>query len=299
MHGSFLNHARFRYLWVALALSGASIIAYLWHDPIPRPNGGTWLGYTLGTLGVFIILWLTWFGIRKRRYSSSMGTLKGWLSAHVYLGSSLIVIALLHAGFQIGMNIHTLALVLMFMVIFSGFFGVWAYLRYPEAITQNRQNATREAMLMEIIELNQQSLQLADQAGPKVHGRVSASIERTQIGGSIFRQLFPKDGSMSAFLDVRKTLEDLERKDKTFDTQNLPTMFVMVDALASQTGGKQQDALRKLVDVLSRKKALTASVTRDIQLKALMDIWLYIHVPITFALLAALIAHVVAVFFYW
>lgn len=299
MHGSFLNHGRFRYLWVALILCGASIIAYAWHNPIPRPNGGTWLGYTLGTVGVLIILWLTWYGIRKRRYSSRSGTLKGWLSAHVYLGTSLIVIALLHTGFQIGFNIHTLALVLMFMVIFSGFFGVWAYLRYPEAITQNRQNATREAMLLEITELNQQSLQLADQAGPRVHGKVSASIERTQIGGSIFRQLFPIDASSDAFLDVRKSLEDFNRRDNQLDTQNLPTMFVMVDALARQIGSKEQDALRKLVDVLGRKKALTASVSRDIQLKAMMDVWLYIHVPITFALLAALIAHVVAVFFYW
>ncbi len=299
MHGTFLNHSRFRYLWVALAISVISIIAYIWHDPIPRPNGGTWLGYTLGTLGVVIILWLTWFGIRKRRYSSSFGTLKGWLSAHVYLGTSLIVITLLHTGFQMGWNIHSVALVLMLMVIFSGFFGVWAYLRFPEAITQNRQNATREAMLAEIAELNQQSLQLADQAGTKVHGRVTASIERTQIGGSFWRQLFPKDASAGAFLDVRKTLESMERKDSTIDTQNLPTMFVMVDALASQIGSKEQDALRKLVDVLSRKKSLTGSVSRDIQLKAMMDVWLYIHVPVTFALLAALIAHVVAVFFYW
>jgi hypothetical protein len=299
MHGNFLNHERYRYLWVALTLCVASITAYWIHDPIPKPNGGTWLGYTLGTIGVLIILWLTWFGVRKRRYSSSFGTLKGWLSAHIYLGTSLIVIALLHAGFQIGWNIHTLALVLMLTVIFSGFFGVWAYLRYPEAITQNRQNATREAMLAEIAELNQQSLQLADQAGPKVHGRVSQSIERTQIGGSLFRQLFPKDASAGAFLDVRRALEDHSRKDSGMDTQNLPTMFVMVDALASQIGSKEQEALRKLVDVLSRKKALTASVCRDIQLKALIDVWLYVHVPITFALLAALIAHVVSVFFYW
>ena len=33
--------------------------------------------------------------------------------------------------------------------------------------------------------------------------------------------------------------------------------------------------------------------------KAFLDIWLYFHVPLSFALLAALIAHIVSVFFYW
>jgi hypothetical protein len=33
--------------------------------------------------------------------------------------------------------------------------------------------------------------------------------------------------------------------------------------------------------------------------KALLDLWLYVHVPLSLALLAALAAHVVIVFLYW
>ena len=40
-------------------------------------------------------------------------------------------------------------------------------------------------------------------------------------------------------------------------------------------------------------------LSRDIQLQALMEIWLYFHVPLSLGLLGALTAHVVAVFFYW
>ena len=43
-----------------------------WVTPQPLapepPNGGTWLGYTLGTIGALLIVWLMLFGIRKRRY---------------------------------------------------------------------------------------------------------------------------------------------------------------------------------------------------------------------------------------
>jgi hypothetical protein len=54
------------------------------------------------------------------------------------------------------------------------------------------------------------------------------------------------------------------------------------------------------VDVLlTRKEAMLARVRRHLRLKALLEIWLYVHVPVTFALIAALIAHIVSVFFYW
>jgi hypothetical protein len=87
---SILTYAKSRYLWTSLALMGGSLAAYIWHDPGGPPNGGTWLGYTLGTIAAALIVWLMLFGIRKRNYVTSPGTLRGWLSAHVYLGTSLI-----------------------------------------------------------------------------------------------------------------------------------------------------------------------------------------------------------------
>jgi ABC-type transport system involved in cytochrome bd biosynthesis fused ATPase/permease subunit len=51
--------------------------------------------------------------------------------------------------------------------------------------------------------------------------------------------------------------------------------------------------------LLTRKAELLGRVRRDIQYKAMMDIWLFVHVPLTFALLAALVAHILSVFFYW
>jgi hypothetical protein len=93
MHTSFLTYKRGRYLLAALYLSVLSMVIYLWHSPLETPNGGTWLGYTLGTIGALLILWLLLFGVRKRSYSSRLGTVQSWLSAHVYLGSALLIVA--------------------------------------------------------------------------------------------------------------------------------------------------------------------------------------------------------------
>ena len=299
-HSSFLAHANLRWMWVAAALALAAIIAYAWYTPVGAPrNGGTPLGYTLGTIGALLILWLMWFGVRKRRYRGGTGSVRGWLSAHVYLGTALTFIGLLHSGFQFGWNVHTLALVLMLVVIFSGFFGVFAYIRYPTAMTRNRQDATRDAMLEEIGEIDQNALMLADSVDPKIHAIVLRSIERTRLGGGVWAQLTARDDSEAALARLREAVALRERQQRQ-NTGEMPTMFAMVDFLAGKTGSDQQsEALRKLIDLLSRKKALASRVARDIQFQALMEIWLYIHVPLSFALLAALTAHIVSVLFYW
>jgi hypothetical protein len=298
MHDSILTYAKSRYLWFSFALLAGSLTAYLWHDPGGPPNGGTWLGYTLGTIGAVLILWLMFFGIRKRRYTNNVGTLRGWLSAHIYLGTSLILLVLMHAGFQLGWNIHTFAFILMLVVIFSGIFGVYVYLRYPNLMTRNRESATRDAMLEEVSEIDQNALALADGIDPKIHGVVLRSIENTRLGGGMWTQLRARDGSDQALESLQEAIAARERKQE-IKTAEMPTMFAMVDFLAGRATDKQGEAMRKLIDLISRKKGLATKVARDMQYQAMMEIWLYIHVPLSFALLAALIAHIVSSFFYW
>ena len=299
MHDSFLTFSSYRWLWVTVLLLFGSIVAYVWHAPVDGPNGGSWLGYTLGTIGALLIIWLMLFGLRKRSYSSNIGLLRGWLSAHVYLGTSLIVIATLHAGFQVGWNIHTLAYAMMMLVIFSGFFGIFAYLRYPTLMTRNRTNDTRGALLEEIAELDAEALKVASKLGDKVHNIVIRSIENTRLGGGVWAQLTAHDGSAAALDRTKQMLDDMDKdEDARPKTQEMPTMFAMVDFLAT-SGGEQSEDLRQLLDTLSRKKSLATKVAQDVQLQALMEIWLYIHVPLTFGLIAALSAHIVSVFYYW
>ena len=136
-------------------------------SPPLKPYGGTWLGYALGTIGALLIVWLLWFGVRKRRYASRAGTVQGWLSAHVYLGTALLVVATLHTGFQLGWNVHTLAYLLMVATVASGFYGAYIYLSVPGLMTANRGDETLDAMLLKIADLDREirekALSLPDQ----------------------------------------------------------------------------------------------------------------------------------------
>jgi hypothetical protein len=57
--------------------------------------------------------------------------------------------------------------------------------------------------------------------------------------------------------------------------------------------------LSEILSILERKDALLERARRHIRYRSLLELWLYFHVPLSFALLAALIAHIVSVFFYW
>lgn len=298
MHQSILNYKGSRYLWWSLLLCLSAIIAYLYDNPAMPPNGGTALGYILGTLSAILILWLMWFGIRKRKYKSKLGTVVGWLSAHVYLGLALIVLATLHTGFQFGMNVHTLAYILMMLVIISGIYGVYCYMHFPALMTDNRGESAPDSLLRQIREIDRQALSIASEIGDETHEKVLNSIRRTRVGGSVLNILFGR--YKKANLEGLVQAPEAKQLDTSLDKRDAnSTMAFMASRIAR---GREDSAeqLRQLTDLLiGQKEKLLAQLRRDLQLKAYMDLWLYIHVPLTFALLAALFVHIFSVFFYW
>lgn len=304
-HLGFLRHAGYLWAKVSLWLCATAIAAYVWHAPPDGPNGGSWLGYTLGGVGTALILWLLWLGVRKRRYRSTLGSVKGWTSAHVYLGLSLIVIATLHCGFQFGLNIHTLAYALMVLVVASGVWGIVAYDRLPTRITQLRSGTTREAWVDEVFDLNEQTIKLADQMTPAVHQRIVASAEKLRLGGSLRQQWrgavsSQETAALTALLHERANTLLRERDNHRVDPSAQSTVMFMAGQLRQAAAG-EQEALRiqQLLDLVARRNELVGRINRDVGLHARLQLWLLFHVPLSFALLAALIAHVVSVFFYW
>jgi hypothetical protein len=295
VYQSILNYKRARYLWLALALSLASVVAYQWHQPIGMPNGGTWLGYTLGTIGALLIVWLLLLGMRKRSYNSNMGTVQGWTSAHVYLGTALLLVGTLHGGFQFGMNVHTLTYALMVLVIASGFFGIFVYVRYPNLLTVNRSGDTLDSLLNKIHKIDERSRRNA--STPNLSQLVESAIDGCQIGGSWWQQLRAKGAST---ISIPFAL-DPEAQEKS---QSNKDQALVVDVLANRLsqltgGGEEAGAVQSLIANFATKQTLLRRLRRDVQIRAILKIWLYVHVPISFALLAALITHVIVVFFYW
>jgi hypothetical protein len=276
MQEPIISHGGYFYLKVALALITFSISIYVIHTPLGQPNGGTWAGYTLGTLAGLLCLWLAWFGIRKRRYGVGNFKLQEWVSAHIYLGLSLIVVATLHAGFQVGWNVHTLAYGLLLIVIVSGGVGLYLYIRLPIRMSHNRGGITFDELMALVSDLDVSCTNLAVSLGDEVNTLNRDATENTQIGGGIFMQL-------SGFDPDCPTAHALER----------------IGELAKNFRGDDTETGRQLVHFLARKNEMLAIARRDVQFRAWLNVWLLIHVPATVGLLVALAIHVFTVFFYW
>mgnify|MGYP006205204079 CR=1 FL=1 len=256
-HVSFLKHKGFRWLWIALALCGASIAGYALIDQQPRPNGGTWYGYTLGTIGVGLILWLSLLGVRKRRINPGAWSLKAWTSAHVYLGLSLVVVGTLHTGFQIGWNVHTLAYVLMLLVIATGIYGVVVYATLPASLSANRKEMTRAQMLDALTAIDRQ---LESAAQPLARGEadlVIAALGQDVFGGGALARL---TGRYPGCATAR--------------------------ALAGFGGGGEAET--RVAALLEKRRDQLAQIREGLRIRALLEIWLFVHIPLTIALIAAL-----------
>lgn len=275
-HESFLRHRNFKFLKVALVIVIIAVVGFFLHDPVPRANGGTWYGYTLGTISAGLILWLTMLGIRKRNISPGKWTLRSWTSAHVYLGLSLVVLTTLHSGFQFGLNIHTLAYAAMIVVVLSGLVGIYFYAVIPTKMGRNREEMTREQMVSELNAIDRQLTQLALPLPGEVASILSRSIEKTTIAGSLGSRL---SGQV--------------RRDPT--AQALAKLRQIHPALDLA----EREALGQVMAILERKLTALDRARRHVRYKSLLEAWLYVHVPMTFFLLAAVTAHIVSVFVYW
>jgi len=274
-HSNFFDYKKYRYFKVAVVMILLAFAAFLLFEPAVGHYGGSWLGYTLGTISAGLVFWMAWYGIRKRRYRSS-GTTQAWLSAHIYLGTALTFIATFHSGFHYGLNIHTVTYGLLMIVVISGFFGNYAYMIYPRLMTENMGEDNLDGLLLRIAEADKMARQIALMMPDDINNTVMRACSETSIGIGLLEQLrgFQPD------CPTAMAVEEL-----TVLWQDLPT--------------EQRKLYRDLYSLMVRRESLVKRARQDLMYRARMGFWLYFHVPFSIALIMAMIAHVLAVFFYW
>jgi hypothetical protein len=214
----------------------------------------------------------------------------------VYLGLAALLIATLHSGMHFGANVHTVAYVLMCIVTLSGCWGVYAYISFPGAMMHQRGNLRRSEFLRQIAEIDSSALELAEGISPQITQLLAESARRTDLGGgNLWKQLRGRDEST-----ILMGSGGAARSSHIVPNIN---QRALIQTLAELRMGSQTrvalSSVQKLLALAGSKAALLQRLRRETQLAALLRIWLFLHVPMCCALLAALLIHIVTVFLYW
>ena len=260
-----------RRAFVVFLLLCASYGWYAWKTPFL--HGGSPEGVAYGVLGTLSILVLLYFGVRKRAYRSRWGTLEGWLQCHVYLGLLAAVLVLFHTGFRFEDKVALAAFGVLLLVAASGLWGAVAYTVLPRRLTELEGDLTPEKMSEQLNQLGRTMARLAS-------GR-SAPFQKVCQG--LLAETRPR-----AFAGWRILPGASGRAEKRAP---------WAAALAQVPSGEQEE-LRQLLVLSRQRKELEIRLVSQQRYRNLLDVWLYIHVPLSIALVVLIAAHLVAVFFY-
>jgi len=252
------------------------VLHYVSYQSRTVAYGGSVEGLLYGVAGTGLIVILMYLGHRKRSYASGTGTLQGWVSAHVYLGLLTLLLIPMHAGFRFGWDVHTLAFVLLAVVVLSGVVGLFLYQSIPGRLTRYEAGQQADKIDPEIARL------LSDmRALMKGKSDVLVQIYKAELAASQNRA--PKGWSLllkglgGDLLSARSA--DLAKKVATIPSSDQATFQI-------------------LSQLLLKKTQLEVNLLHQMRLRNALQAWLYVHVPVSIAMVFAVGVHLIAVFLY-
>ena len=247
------------------AIGAALLLVYLVGSRFwpwsPKRGLGLAFGFLAASVFVFEMLYPS-----RRPKARPLGTARGWLQAHVYLGAVALLAVLIHGGFAWpngGMGWWLL--LLSAWTTLSGLAGVWLQKWIPVTLAEGlRVEALYERIPSLIEQLTAEADALMADAGD-----VLERFYRTEVQP----QLSKLDPSWSFLLDVRS---GRERAQEPFRR------------IGQFVDPAEKEKVDDLMNIFTEKVELDAHYT----LQGVLRRWLVLHVPAAGLLMGLLMLHV-------
>ncbi len=260
---------RFAGILLTTLLVVGLIAAYVMYAPLyPRHP------YLSGWALFAVMLFLTFFNLRKKVPFLRMGSTGFWLQLHIYAGIFSGALYLAHTGWSWPFGIFHQVLAVCFTIVFvTGVLGLWISRSFPKRLTvagyeipfermphaRNKLREDAEALVLGGVD-GQTSPIIADFYTEKLglfftrHRNCWAHLRRSRSPQAVHR---------SQFDEIRRYAKKDER-----------------------------ELLDKLADLVERKHLL------DYQhaLQLILRLWLFAHIPLSYSLLILSVAHIIVVY---
>jgi hypothetical protein len=272
--------------WIAAALLVLLVASYVGLARASGPtHGGSPWGIGYGIAASALVLLLVAFGWRKRAYRSKVGTLEGWLQAHVYLGVLVLAVVLLHTGFRFEDRVAVATFAVMGLVVLSGLVGAAFYTVYPRLLTEVQSDLSPAETSERLNRLTTSMARLASGRSRAFEGVyrevVSGAIPRGLAGWKLLLGRLPGGGRRGAEAGPGGAARGGRWT-----------------GLLARVPPEEQEPLRQLLMLARQHRELHLRLAYQERYKNLLDVWLWVHVPLSVVLLILIAAHVAAAFYF-
>jgi hypothetical protein len=223
-----------------------------------------------GWLLLALVMLLTFFNARKKLPFLPLLSASTWLQAHIYIGWLSCAVFLLHTGARLPTGrLETLLAGAFVAVGASGAFGLWLSRWLPPRLVRSG-----ESLIYERIPALRH--RLAEEAREVVH-RAETELQSSTLPDFHLRVLH------GYFQRVPPLLAPFTGDDPEFHRARLE-----LESTRRYLNESEEGLARALADLLEAKRNL------DVQLagQRLLKLWLFLHIPLTYALLVFIAAHV-------
>lgn len=260
---------RFAGLLLTILMVGGLLAAYVFYSPLyPRHP------YLSGWIFLAVMLFLTFFNLRKKVPFLRMFSVGFWLQVHIYVGIISGALFLAHIGFSWPHGLLNQIIAVIFVIVFlSGVIGLWISRSFPKRLTVAGFETPFERMphVRTALRNDAESLILTgvdNQTSP-----VIAEFYTDKIG-----LFFAKPQHLLAHLLRSQSPQASHR-----------SQFAEIRRYAKRT---ELDMLEKLEGLVEKKHMLDYQYAHQFTLR----VWLFSHIPLSYSLLILSVAHIIVVY---
>lgn len=306
--------------WAAAAgLLAVSASAWYVIEGLGRPTwpgGSSTVGFTFGLVGGIIILFEFLLWGRKKVRTWRIGRAQTWMRAHIWFGLACLPILIYHSGFRLGGALATVVMLLLVVVVASGVFGAFLQHYLPRRMLIEVPSETIYSQIPAIIEhLRKESERLVvatcgreesgaptDEDDGNDSGFITIGALRSagRVGGKVLQtrtvtEAVPDAEALRSFF--RKTLEPFLHDDYFHESPLAAPN--RAEAIFRELKTKLDVRAHNAVDQLESVCAQRRQLALQKRLYAWLHGWLWMHLPLSVALVVLMFAHVWVAIRYW
>lgn len=258
------------------------------------PSGGSVIGLIYGILGFALMIFATLLSMRKKFPVWRIGKAQTWMRGHLWLGLLSYPLVLFHAGFSLGGSLTNVLVWLLTAIVISGLLGAALQHFMPRLITQR---VPMETIYDQIDNVQKQLLSEAD--------ALIATVARAASSNTI--SIDPNaSGILSTSTLIAVEEEPLEKLKSIYQERIRPYLAKRGDysnALSLRKNAKGMfarlrtmtpPAVKEILDDLENICEEKRDLDRQSRMHRILHGWLFVHVPLSYALIVLGLIHAVA-----